>query len=101
MLIKLNLELLQKSDYQKWDDFVNLHPNSTIFHTIQWKTVIEKSFHYQPLYLVLKNSENKIVGIAPSFLVKKLGISNKIISSLPFFEYGGCLFKKDMKRAMT
>lgn len=74
--------------YEKdWEDFVNNHKDSTIFHTLGWKKVMEQTFGFKPEYLVVKDSENKLVGISPAFKVKTF--FGKVIISQPFFEYGG------------
>jgi len=83
---------LQEEDYKKWDRFIKSNPNSTIFHTIGWKKIIEKTFGYKPDYLVLKNSDGEIIGVSPAFLIKKF--FGKVIISQPFFEYGGPVVKK-------
>ena len=94
--MKLNLGPLREEDYKKWNRFIKSNPSSTIFHTIRWKKVIEKTFDYKPNYSVLKNSEDEIVGIFPSFLIKAL--FGKVIISQPFFEYGGPLVKKGYEK---
>ena len=87
-----SLDLLRQEDYKEWDRFIKSSPDSTIFHTIGWKRVIEETFGYKSNYLILKNSEGEIVGVSPAFLIKKF--FKKAIVSQPFFEYGGSIVKK-------
>jgi len=80
---------LSDEDHKDWNNFLVHHKESTIFHTLEWKRVIEKTFSYQPIYLLLKDSKSELIGISPSFLARTL--RGKIIVSQPFFEYGGPL----------
>ncbi|RJS71848.1 hypothetical protein CW714_05200, partial [Methanophagales archaeon] len=70
--MQFEVQQLDKNDYNRWNDFLKTHKNATIFHTIEWKNVLEETFGYKPEYLVVKNSEGKIVGISPAFSVKTL-----------------------------
>ena len=90
--MKIILSNLQEKDYEKWDEFVKSNQNSTIFHTIAWKRIIEETFNYQSNYLVLKNLQGEILAVSPAFLVKK--VLGKAIISQPFFEYGGIIVKE-------
>jgi len=86
------VEELNEYDFEKWNKFVYAHKELTIFHTIEWKRLLEKTFNFESKYFVVKNSEGEIVGISPAFKVKKF--LKKIIISMPFFEYGGPFVEK-------
>jgi len=81
------VELFKESDSANWNKFVKLSEYGTIFHTIEWKTIIEETFGYESLYLVFKNNLGRVVGIFPSFIVRKF--FDVAIISQPFSEYGG------------
>src|SRR5258708_3813934 len=51
-----------------WDDYVHRHPSGTLFHLTAWKRAIEKTFGYEPRYLVVED-RGKIRGVLPLFLV--------------------------------
>ncbi len=72
---------------QSWDDFVCLSRSGSFFHTIAWKTVIEKCFGYAPWYF-LAESEGDVKGVLPLFLVNK-PFRGKVLISVPFGVYGG------------
>ena len=95
--MQFEVQQLDKNDYNRWNDFLKTHKNATIFHTIEWKNVLEETFGYKPEYLVVKNSEGKIVGISPAFSVKTL--FGKVIVSQPFFEYGGPIVERGFEGA--
>ncbi len=70
-----------------WDDFVARSSEGTFFHTINWKTVIEKVFGYTSMYYLVMQDE-VIKGVLPLFLVKK-PLRGHVLISIPFGVYGG------------
>jgi FemAB-related protein (PEP-CTERM system-associated) len=85
----MRIELLKNEDIEKWQEYVKECPESNLFHDIRWKDVIEKTFRYESKYLVAKEGE-KIIGILPSFLIKKPIFGNKLVS-LPFLTEAGII----------
>ncbi|MEW5766884.1 MAG: FemAB family XrtA/PEP-CTERM system-associated protein [bacterium] len=75
---------------QKWDDYVNRHPESSFFHQIGWKRVIERSFGHKSRYL-LAEEEGDIRGILPLFSITSRLFGRSLVS-LPFAVYGGMCF---------
>lgn len=72
---------------EEWDSYVNTNPNGTFFHLSGWKSALEKAFGYKSHYIYAE-SDGKICGILPLFLIKNL-LSGKALVSLPFSVYGG------------
>jgi serine/alanine adding enzyme len=92
----MEVHILNKSDEKAWDEYVLNHPNSTFYHQIGWKNVIEKTYGHKPRYLVAKESD-KITGILPLFLLKNIFFGKKLIS-IPFAPYGGvCADSKEVE----
>jgi len=90
------LEELKKEDFDKWNEFVKEN-KLTIFHTIKWKKVLESSFGFKPIYYIVKNENNEVVGVAPAFICRNF--FKKAIVSMPFFEYGGPFVKEGYKES--
>ena len=88
---------LREENYEEWNNFVKVHKNATIFHTVEWKKVLEETFCYKPEYLVVKDLDGQLVGISPAFSVKTL--FGSVIVSQPFFEYGGPIVEKGFEEA--
>lgn len=77
-------------DYsEKWNEYIQKNEKATVFHTIEWKKVIQKVYGFEPLYLLVIK-DDKIEGILCSFLTK--GIFGKKIVSTPFNFYNQPLF---------
>ena len=85
----LSVRSLDTADHAAWDRFVFGHPHGSPFHLIAWKKSIERTFGYEPMYL-LAAEEGRIRGVLPLFLVKNWLMGRALISS-PFAVYGGIL----------
>lgn len=85
------------SDENEWEEFVATSPKGTFFHTLKWKEVLEKSFPYESLYLVIRDSNDKLIGVCPLYITKKLW-PFKVLDSLPNSDLGGPLIKEEYKK---
>ena len=81
----MNIEIraVTASDDNKWDDFVFTHPRGNLYHHSIWRQVLELTFGYTPLYLVLQNSSGEFQGLYPFMLVKSRFTGDRLVS-LPF-----------------
>jgi FemAB-related protein (PEP-CTERM system-associated) len=90
---------LTKNDEKAWDKYVFDSENSTFYHQIGWKNVVEKTFGYKPCYLIALR-ENGIAGILPLFLIESKIFGRKLVS-LPFSPYGGiCSDNEAIQKAL-
>jgi predicted N-acyltransferase len=58
------------SDAKEWEDFVANSSKGSFFHTLKWKKVLEESFPFESLYLVIRDSNDKLIGVCPFFITK-------------------------------
>lgn len=72
-----------------WDQFVRAHPRGSPFHLIAWRTCLERTFAYKPLYLVAEEGE-RWGAVLPMFECRGW-FSGKAWISTPFAVYGGVL----------
>lgn len=70
-----------------WDDYVSRAATSSLFHLVNWKTILESSFGYQSHYIYAED-HGIIKGILPLFAVKNIFLQ-KTLCSVPFGVYGG------------
>ena len=80
------------SDEQEWERFVASSPQGTFYHTLRWKRVLEKSFAFEPLYLVIRDSNRDLLGVCPFVIRKELKVI-KVLDSLWESDYAGPLVK--------
>jgi serine/alanine adding enzyme len=78
-----------EADREKWDAFVETHPDGTKFHLWNWRNVIENSFGWQTFNVMAVEGAN-IRGILP-LAWKKSRLFGSFVSSLPFISGGGVL----------
>lgn len=84
------------SDENEWEEFVATSPKGTFFHTLKWKRVLENSFPFESLYLVIRDPNDELIGVCPFFLSKKLWPFT-VLDSLPNSDLGGPLMKEEYK----
>jgi hypothetical protein len=48
----MQIRLYSQSDKESWDSYVLNHSDSTHYHLIGWKDVVEKSFGHKTYYLL-------------------------------------------------
>jgi len=82
---------LQYNDYDlnQWNEFASRFEFVTVAHNPSLISIIEKSFHFKSSYFFIKDNENNIVGIFPSYIVK-----GNIIS-IPHFSYGDIILDEE------
>lgn len=74
---------------QRWNEFADRQPDSTVAHAIGFRKVIEKGLGHRPVYLMALE-DNEIRGILPLFLVTTMW-RTKYLISIPWLDYGGIL----------
>lgn len=94
----MTIKTLTKKEYVDWDAYVKKHPEGTVFHLSQWKSVVEKTFGHKSHYLMSTATDGSITGILPLFRIKSLLFGTYLIS-IPFAEIGGILTDKDTNEA--
>jgi FemAB-related protein (PEP-CTERM system-associated) len=73
-----------------WDTFVRAQAGWSHFHLYGWRTVIERAFGHECLYLVARDDAGRIAGVLPLVRVRSL-IFGHFLVSMPFLNYGGPL----------
>lgn len=72
-----------------WDEYVQAHPDGTVFHLTAWKRVVEESFGHKCHYFYAED-RGKICGVLPVCEIKSLLFGHYFVS-MPFAEIGGPL----------
>ena len=83
-----------------WDAFVRSVPGWTHFHLIGWKSVIERVFGHECIYLVARDDADAIAGVLPLVRVKSMVFGHFLVS-MPFVNYGGPLGSDFAVRALA
>lgn len=79
------ISILDPSQNDRWDEFVEHHPDGWICHLVGWKRLIEDSYtHIKGYYLVKHDPlENRICAGLPIYFVKSL-LTGKRLVCAPF-----------------
>ena len=85
----------------EWDNFVRAQSGWTHFHLHGWRTVIDRVFRHECIYLAARDiATSKIVAVLPLVRVRSL-IFGHFLVSMPFVNYGGPLGSEDGIQALT
>jgi lipid II:glycine glycyltransferase (peptidoglycan interpeptide bridge formation enzyme) len=71
---------------ERWDNFVNEQPDSTIFHHSAWAKVLRDRYGGEPVYFIEENNKRQIAAGIPFFCTRSLPIGKRLVS-LPCSEY--------------
>jgi FemAB-related protein (PEP-CTERM system-associated) len=74
-------------DRSDWDDFVQRFPGTTVCHLFHWRSIIRAAYGHRPVYLMAR-VDRQVRGLLPLFVVKSR-LFGRVMSSLPFLDYGG------------
>ena len=85
----------------EWDTFVRVRTGWSHFHLYGWRTVIERVFKHECIYLVARDSaSNDIKAVLPLVRVRSVVFGHYLVS-MPFLNYGGPLGEDDAVRAVV
>ena len=75
----------------EWDDFVRSRTGWSHFHLIGWRSVIERVFGHECIYLAARDhAGGRLRGVLPLVRVRSLLFGHYLVS-MPFLNYGGPL----------
>ncbi|MBN2232011.1 MAG: FemAB family PEP-CTERM system-associated protein [Deltaproteobacteria bacterium] len=77
------------TDRDAWTAYIDGHPEATVFHTLEWRSVITQTFGHRSHYLVAER-DGAVAGVLPLFQINSRLFGNSLIS-VPFAELGGPL----------
>ena len=77
------MEIEMKVKTNLWNEFLQCCDKSTIYHTPEWKSVLENAYGYDPKYLFLVDDNGLVIGELPLFCVNSK-LFGSHLSSLPF-----------------
>ncbi len=86
---KINIDCYSEKDKKKYANFLLNNPDSNIYHTIEWKEIIENHYDFKPYYLIARDNNDNICAILPLFFIKNM--CGKRLDSIPLSIYGGAL----------
>ncbi|HWL92174.1 MAG TPA: FemAB family XrtA/PEP-CTERM system-associated protein [Phycisphaerae bacterium] len=77
------------SQSDAWRGYVDGHPDGTLFHGLDWKQAVERSFGHR-FQGFLAHRNEKMAGVLALYEVRSL-FAGRILVSVPYATYGGIL----------
>lgn len=88
-----------RGDAIEWNRFVGQQPSWTHFHLYGWRSVLERVFGHECLYLEARSLDGDLVGVLPLVRVRSIVFGHYLVS-MPFLNYGGPLGSDAAVRAL-
>jgi len=93
------VEIKEQIPENDWRQFLDGCDQATLYHTLEWKTFLERTFGYKPRYLFATDESGQPIGMLPLFEVKSRLTGNRVCS-VPFSHECGCLGDKNTCSAL-
>lgn len=74
----------------EWDAFASAQPAFTHFHRLGWRSVMQRVFGHECVYLAVRDDHGELTGVLPLVRVRSLVFGHFLVS-MPFLNYGGPL----------
>lgn len=94
----MNVSVIDPVQDKRWNTFVNKHKYGSIFHSSEWGEILNKTFSYEPYYLVLEDGNDIRAGI-PFMKINSLLTGHRLIS-LPRTSYSDPLVENKEELAL-
>jgi serine/alanine adding enzyme len=83
------VELTQEEGQKEWDVYVNGAPRASLYHTLEWRDILQCTFRHRCWYLMARN-DSATRGVLP-LVEMQSALFGHFFVSLPFLNYGGIL----------
>lgn len=84
----------------EWDEFARTQRGFTHFHQWRWRTVMERVFGHECVYLAARDEVGQLQGVLPLVRVRSVMFGHYLVS-MPFLNYGGPLGTSDAITALV
>ena len=82
-LVAVSIGVNPVVDVGEWQAYVERHPDSSLFHLPQWKTVLDESFPHKPTYVFARDTGGHLCGLLPMAHIRSRLTGHRLVS-LPF-----------------
>ena len=83
----------------EWNQFVRNQAHWTHFHLYGWRSVLERVFKHECIYLEARDAAGTLMGVLPLVRVRSVVFGHYLVS-MPFLNYGGPLGTEAAVRAL-
>ena len=86
----VSISIVTPEQFTLWDSYVDQHPCGTLYHKIDWLTLIETTLKQQGCYFIAIDAQQQVVGLLPIINLNSWLFGNYMVS-MPYFNYGSTL----------
>lgn len=90
------MDVIENCDPAEWDAFAAQHPESFLFHTSAWRSVVDRTYGHPSWHLAAIDSDG-VCGILPLVQLKSRLFGN-LLCSLPYVTVGGVCANNETAR---
>lgn len=95
----LKVTVASESDRASWEAYVAARPEAAGYHEWAWRSVFERAFGHECLYLIARRAPAEpvgpgILGVLPLVEIRSF-LFGRTLTSLPFVNFGGVLAESD------
>ena len=85
----LKIKLAEENDQERWDEYVNRHPDSSPYHLFAWQKAVKQAYGFRSYSLLAQDGVN-VTGILPLIFLKTPFLQRALVA-LPYCDVGGAL----------
>lgn len=89
----MEIKIAEESDCTRWNNYVEYHGQSCIYHRFEWANIFLKIYGHKPIYLLAEHKKN-IISILPIIIVNSY-LFGRVMISMPYFGFGGIIADND------
>lgn len=82
----MQINVIDPTADNRWDEFVANQKQSTIFHTSAWARIINETYKYSPHYYVIEDEAGRFKAAIPFYRIQSR-LTGKRLVCLPFSDY--------------
>ncbi len=87
--VPIEVRPFEAADAAQWTAYLDRHSASTLFHGLEWKRAVERTFGHRFRGFTASRGD-QLVGVLPLYEVRSL-FAGKLLVSVPYATYGGIL----------
>ncbi len=87
--MSVEVRQLRPEDEEAWRDYVSVHPEGTVFHTLAWRDSVSDAFGHEHVYLGAWRGPS-LCGVFPLTRISSR-LTGTLLVSIPYAVYGGTL----------
>ena len=100
--VSRQFQLIEPLKDRRWDEFLQRHPRSSIFHTRSWLQVLHRTYGYEPVAFTTTREGQELENVVVFCVVKSSLVGPRLVS-LPFSDHADLLLdhQSDLSSLLT